>query len=181
MPIASPTAPGAPIELRRIEHVAIQPCPRQPLCPGRIPNRHRPELFCAGGQPQRRSSRIRMSVTFRFKPGDCLAKPVHEVVPSPSERPVTVISISSNANTPGGPDSTRLADRVALNLSPSCYRFPMQENVVSPPLSSPPGPKSTTPAPSPIGVLNQIEYLPSVINPIHSGPVTAATPVPAAA
>ena len=110
----------------------------------------------------RRSSRMRISMTSSLKPGVCFAKPVHEADPASSERPVTMISMSSIPNTPGGPGAIRLADREALNRPPSCSQFPMQENVVSPPLSAPLVRNSTIPEPTPIGVLNQMEYLPSM-------------------
>src|ERR1700694_1780985 len=103
---------------------------------------------------------MRISTTSNFKPGDCFAKPVHEADTPPSDWPATTISISSIPNTPGGPGAIRLADMAALNRSPSWVQFPMVEHRVSPPPSLPLGPNSTTPAPSPTGVLNQTEYLP---------------------
>src|ERR1700730_18432635 len=103
---------------------------------------------------------MRISMTSSLKPGDCFQKPAHEAHPPPSDWPATTISISSIPNTPGGPGAVRLADMAALNRSPSCVPFPMEENVVPPPPSLPLGPNSTTPAPSTTGVLNQTEYLP---------------------
>jgi hypothetical protein len=38
----------------------------------------------------RHSSRMRISLTSSLKPGDCFAKPVHEVDPPPSEWPATM-------------------------------------------------------------------------------------------
>src|SRR6185437_10144129 len=107
---------------------------------------------------------MRTSVTSSFRPGACLAKPVQDADAASSEQPATTMSISSTPNTPGGPGAKRLASSVALNRSPFCSQWPVYANVLSPPLSVPLAPNVTTPAPSPTGVLNQTEYLPSVIN-----------------
>src|SRR5438128_1664017 len=106
---------------------------------------------------------MRIRSTCSLRPGACLAKPVHDSASTPPD-PVTTMSISSIPKTPGGPVANLFADKDALKRSPFTAQVPEYENVVSPPLNVPSAWNSTTPAPSPTGVLNQTEYLPGVIN-----------------
>src|ERR1700721_2774261 len=99
-----------------------------------------------------------MSVTSTPTPGACSAVPAQTNI-SAWHPPSSFNATSSIPNTVGGPSQTRLVLTVAVSRSPFCSYDPEYSKKLSPPVIVP-SDSVTIAVPSPLGVLNQAEYLP---------------------